>query len=477
MNTSPNRIGFEVYIEEDQQGHIWIGTQGNGVLRFDGETMTSFTETEGLLGNDVSAVLADNQGRIWVGTEHGVSIYTPNTTSSAIHGSFSNYTTAEGLSDNFITSIIEDKSNNIWLATLNKGVNRFDGKTFTHFTTKEGLGADVVRKITEDHQGNIWAATHGGGINRLQPNSFQHFTDEHGLSENAVRAVMEDSKGNIWMGTPNSGVMKYDGQSFTHFTEKEGLPNNTVNSILEDSNGNMWFGSTNGGVSRFDGHTFTKYNTEQEGSGKLFIKLTEDEIGRIWISSFNGKITRLNPETGQLARFAKGQSGIMTIGKTKQLWMIAEGYAAKYDVQNDAFTIKYQWKSYGRFWGGFQLTDENQNNVWIGSRKNLTQIKKNGQAIQEDFPRVVLGRGLPAATLGATDLPYPINAMHVDHKQRIWTAGEGGIFVGLDKLENLGMDSRWIHYQIPDGLKDISYTANSSFYQDSKNRLWIYRTK
>ena len=30
------------------------------------------------------------------------------------------------------------------------------------------------------------------------------------------------------------------------------------------------------------------------------------------------------------------------------------------------------------------------------------------------------------------------------------------------------------HYKIPDGLKDLGYTANSSFYQDSKNRLWMY---
>ena len=75
--------------------------------------------------------------------------------------------------------------------------------------------------------------------------------------------------------------------------------------------------------------------------------------------------------------------------------------------------ISYQWESDSWFWGGFQLSDEHQNNVWIGTRNILVQIKKNGQAIQEDFPRVILGRGLPAATGGATDYQFPINAMHV----------------------------------------------------------------
>jgi len=95
-----------VAIEEDQQGNIWIATQGNGVLRYDGQTMTSFTETEGLLHNMVNAILVDNQGRLWFGTEGGVSLYSPSKTPTTIHGSFTNYTTAEGLSDNAISSII-----------------------------------------------------------------------------------------------------------------------------------------------------------------------------------------------------------------------------------------------------------------------------------------------------------------------------------------------------------------------------------
>ena len=151
------------------------------------------------------------------------------------------------------------------------------------------------------------------------------------------------------MGTRKSGVMKYDGKSFTHFTEKEGLPTNWITSILEDSQGNMWFGGILGKLCRFDGQTFTLFPTEQVLGNKLIVRLIEDEMDRIWIATnrygvYGGKVFRLNPVTGQITHFpTKGESNITTIDKTKQLWMINNGYAAKYDIQNDQFNISYQW--------------------------------------------------------------------------------------------------------------------------------------
>ena len=62
---------------------VWVGTSG-GILRFNpaDSTFQRFTNSEGLTGNDVSAIGLDKYGSVWVGETSGeIDIYTPATNS------------------------------------------------------------------------------------------------------------------------------------------------------------------------------------------------------------------------------------------------------------------------------------------------------------------------------------------------------------------------------------------------------------
>ena len=61
----------------DPQGHIWIGTSGGGVLRYDGQTFQSIRLGPSALENMVEAVLRDRRGRLWFGTRAGLVAYQP----------------------------------------------------------------------------------------------------------------------------------------------------------------------------------------------------------------------------------------------------------------------------------------------------------------------------------------------------------------------------------------------------------------
>ena len=61
----------------DLQGHIWMGTSGGGVLRYDGETFQSIRLGPSALENKVEAVLCDRRGRLWFGTRAGLVAYQP----------------------------------------------------------------------------------------------------------------------------------------------------------------------------------------------------------------------------------------------------------------------------------------------------------------------------------------------------------------------------------------------------------------
>ena len=57
----------------DDDGVLWIGTLGGGLLRFKDAHFTRFTTRDGLPNEHVSQILEDDRGQLWLGTRAGIS--------------------------------------------------------------------------------------------------------------------------------------------------------------------------------------------------------------------------------------------------------------------------------------------------------------------------------------------------------------------------------------------------------------------
>jgi ligand-binding sensor domain-containing protein len=174
---------YGVYsILKDKKGNLWMGTQAQGVCRYDGTSLTWFRE-KGLAGPAVLALFEDSKGNLWFGN----------------NGS---------------------------------GLFRYDGTTLINFTVEKGLGnADFniagksasgtlarVYSINEDLKGNIWIGTVDSGVWKYDGTSLTNYTTKDGLTSNAVNTIYRDNSGELWFGTDSNGICTFDGTSFTEFT-------------------------------------------------------------------------------------------------------------------------------------------------------------------------------------------------------------------------------------------------------------------
>ncbi|MCB9170149.1 MAG: hypothetical protein H6594_07355 [Flavobacteriales bacterium] len=57
----------------DQEGRLWVGTEGQGLLVLkDDRVVATFTTKDGLLSNSIRSIAEDGEGRIWIGTNLGL---------------------------------------------------------------------------------------------------------------------------------------------------------------------------------------------------------------------------------------------------------------------------------------------------------------------------------------------------------------------------------------------------------------------
>ncbi|MCF8370198.1 MAG: hypothetical protein K9H64_01160, partial [Bacteroidales bacterium] len=131
----------------DYNGDLVIGTWG-GINKFDGTLFTVLPLPAGeVLSEHITALLEDHQNHLWVGTTNGLGIYDGQ-----------NWTiidTVSGLADNYVNALYQSTDYHIWVATKN-GISRYDGSTFTSYYKSDGLIADNITDIVEDQQNNMY---------------------------------------------------------------------------------------------------------------------------------------------------------------------------------------------------------------------------------------------------------------------------------------------------------------------------------
>lgn len=302
---------YVVDVFEDSKGNLWFGTLGQGVARFDGDSLRYFTLEDGLIGNAVVSMTEDRAGNIWFGTHSGLSKYDGQT--------FTNYDESDGLNFFRVSCLLVDRAGILWVGTW-EGISRFDGTVFTAFPLPKSDAnllyyqntMNWVTDLMEDSKGNIWFSRDGYGVTKYDGENFTHLTKKDGLPSNNVTAMQEDWEGNIWFGsrvaeqdapiadsrTGDGGLSKYDGQQIQQFREVKGLSRNDTYSVGLDQTGHIWAGANGHGVYRYDGKNFTLYSvvSPTDSTFKIGVQgILEDRKGRMWFG-LSGGLFRLEGE-------------------------------------------------------------------------------------------------------------------------------------------------------------------------------------
>jgi signal transduction histidine kinase/ligand-binding sensor domain-containing protein len=255
------------YMYGDRDGALWIGTNGDGLIRFKDRAVRMFTTADGLPNNVIMTVLARRDGSLWTGANCGGL--------SRFDGRhFRTHSEKDGLTNSCVYSLAEDANGDLWIGTWGGGVFRFRDGRFTQYSKGQGLTDDIVTSVLPARDGSVWIAT-PKAVSRLRDGQVRNYTTADGLSSNHALSLYQDREGGIWAGT-NRGIGHLTGDRFVAVPS---LPNAGVTPLGQDQSGAIYMYVANKGVFQLGTHHTISTGPEIDATNMI-----ETKEGELWLS-------------------------------------------------------------------------------------------------------------------------------------------------------------------------------------------------
>ncbi|MDQ4121919.1 MAG: histidine kinase [Acidobacteriota bacterium] len=351
-------------IRESSDGSIWCATQ-KGLIRIKGESLSTYTTTDGLPENEIASLATDRSGNLWIGTVHGrLSRFRDDKFAESI-----------SLGDLDVWSIYEDREGNLWAGVFARGLYRLKDGNFKTFAQTEGLLADGTWGIYENRSGGVWVATDVGVSEIKDGKIVKSYTQKDGLLDIIANMVFVDAENSLWIGSTR-GITRLKNGKFDSFLfpfERE----HWVSAFYQDAGGILWIGTSRGLYQFKDGKFINSDFTEK--SRKFIINaINPSADGVLWLGTNVGLVELKNGEfTIYSVPDPKSPDHVTSISEDSDdgtLWLTTmnhgvlrfkDGKFTRYTV-NEGLSDNIL----------YHVLDDRAGNLWFGGNKGIFKIGK-----------------------------------------------------------------------------------------------------
>lgn len=398
------------------EGGVLVGTADQGLLRWDGATLSpvpiSGGQDEGAweLVPRITDVACDAAGRIWVGTfDQGVALHDDE--------GWRLLGVADGLADHFVTSVaagIRDGEPAVLVGTQ-------VGATLHHLDRVQpvGLHHDHVSALAVDDE-VLLAGTFGGGLALFESGDWRPITTPD-LPSDHVQAVAVDDRGRLWIGTREGLVVREEGR-WRALAGSAGPPGPCITAITVAPGGDVpavWAGTFERGVGRLLDGVWTPYGRES-GLPSLEINALAVHRGVLWVGTnagaawFSEGVFREHPRLAGL----RGDAVTALLSDGEALWLGTNRGVVRLSAAGDVARVGVRDGLVNAHVYALASTPDA---LWAGTLGGISGLRPDGSVAPLDTPTVVAGPGGLSGNW--------VNAL-LSRDEELWVGTYGG---GVDR--------------------------------------------
>ena len=295
---------YRVFCAPDSS--VWISTNVRGIQIWKNGTSKHITQPELLGKSKIRCINRDTSGIYWLGTDgNGLWKYDGN--------DFIHYGAGK-IGSNWVREIVCDTGNVLWLATSGGGIQQLmhqNGELIfvRKIRKRDGLLSDRINSIIKDNKGRLWYGTDGSGMGYIDSTGIHNISIAQGLPNNTIRYFTKDAQGKIYCATAEGILSIEENGGKTRFTTiniTNNLLSDNIYFIVFDKTGKLWAGHEKG-IDRIhftNGKPTDVFHLTREngftGSETVVGSCSMDTEGNLWLGTING-LFRVSPHLFQMA--------------------------------------------------------------------------------------------------------------------------------------------------------------------------------
>ena len=380
-------------IYEDSKGNFWVGTRSNGLhlmnratgsferMLFDSRHPEKLAAPPAKRFNShITFFTEDAAGNYWIGTEdNGVSRYDVVAKKITHYGN--NGEPSGSFTDDSGWWIHASPDGLIWMTTQQSNLWQIDiFNTSIPYVERTKTGYPIFAYFEEP--ATLWLGTTEGLVKEdlvtHVTQRFQHNPHiKQSLADNTVSAILKDRRGFIWLGTDN-GLSRLDPTSGTFLNylhipgDSTSLSNNSITGLLEDSD-SVLLVTTYAGLE----HLNLKTGEFKTLLKQYFWVIFKESNNILWLGSGgNDGITRFNRITGQTKNYLPGLTILnYYIDKQGTIWLAAQNGLYRYDRSSDAFFPAEESNPNLRINAAvYSIVPDLKDNLWMSTSSGLVKF-------------------------------------------------------------------------------------------------------